>query len=261
VHSISYGQPEAQTLASGIRAFDTEAMKLGVQGVSILVSTGDDGVAGPAARSSSGLCGYNPQWPATSPYVTSVGATQGPEQGKPEVVCETPHNNNTFITSGGGFSATVPMPNWQATQVAAFLSNTSATFGPGFNNKGRGYPDVALIGHLYPILVGGEVNIKDGTSASTPVMAGILSLVNDARLSAGKPAVGFANPALYEWAGNADIFHDITEGANNCCSGGWSGSIVTCCPSHGFHATKGWDPTTGLGSVNVGNLISAWMAL
>ena len=178
-----------------------------------------------------------------------------------QVVCETPKNNNTFITSGGGFSASIPTPKWQADQVAAYLANKGAAFGPGFNAKGRGYPDVSLIGHLYPILVGGEVNIKDGTSASTPVMAAILSLVNHARLSAGKSSVGFANPALYGWAGDAGIFNDITDGANNCCAGGWKGDTVTCCSAHGFHAVKGWDAATGLGSVNAGNLIAAWMTL
>jgi len=58
--------------------------------------------------------------------------------------------------------------------------------GNGYNTKGRGYPDVALIGHLYPIVNSGEVQYKDGTSASTPVMAGILSLVNAERLKLKK---------------------------------------------------------------------------
>ena len=73
--------------------------------------------------------------------------------------------------------------------------------------------------------------------------------------------VGFANPALYKWAGNQNIFNDITSGKNNCCAGGWSGSTVVCCPENGFYAVKGWDPVTGLGSINVGNLIAAWSAL
>ena len=146
--------------------------------------------------------------------------------------------------------------------VQTFLSDPKAnTLGGGYNTKGRGYPDVALIGHLYPIINSGELNYKDGTSASTPVMAAIISLVNSARLSQNKSSVGFANPALYAWSDRADIFHDITEGKNNCCAGGWAGSTVVCCPENGFKAVKGWDPVTGLGSINVGNLIEAWSSL
>ena len=32
--------------------------------------------------------GYFPSFPATSPYVTAVGATMGPESGNPEVACQ-----------------------------------------------------------------------------------------------------------------------------------------------------------------------------
>ena len=131
---------------------------------------------------------YTPQWPETCPYVTTVGATQGPEQfgvGTPEVACST-KNNNTFITTGGGFSTNFKTPSYQSKVVTEYLSNKSHSLGPGFNAKGRGYPDVALIGHLYPIINGGEINIKDGTSASTPVMAAIIGLVNSRRLAANK---------------------------------------------------------------------------
>ena len=57
VHSVSYGQLESETDAASMQAFSNEALKLGVRGVSVLVSSGDDGVAGPPARSSAGLCG------------------------------------------------------------------------------------------------------------------------------------------------------------------------------------------------------------
>lgn len=268
VHSVSYGQLESETDAGSQKAFNAEAMKLGARGISVLVSSGDDGVAGPKARSSVGLCGYAPQWPASSPWVTTVGATQGPELGAavPEVACSS-SNNNTFITSGGGFSDAFATPAYQAAAVGAFLKRERHALGSGYNAKGRGYPDVALIGHLYPIVVGGDEEVKDGTSASTPVMAAIVALANSRRLARGKSPVGFANPALYSWAswGAADagaaLFHDVTSGQNNCCAGGWSGNTAICCPSNGFFATLGWDAVTGLGSVNAGSLIEAWAAL
>ena len=99
VHSVSYGQLEEETDAQSKDTFSTTVKKLGVQGISVLVSSGDDGVANSKARMSSGLCGYTPQWPAVCPWVTTVGATQGPEEFKPEVSCAS-SNNNTYITSG-----------------------------------------------------------------------------------------------------------------------------------------------------------------
>ena len=56
--------------------FTTEAMKLGAQGVTIVAATGDDGVAGYKARNDTAQCKYTASFPATCPYVTSVGGTQ-----------------------------------------------------------------------------------------------------------------------------------------------------------------------------------------
>lgn len=45
-----------------------------------------------------------------------------------------------------------------------------------------------------------------GTSCATPIYAGVLSLLNDIRLLAGKPTLGFFNPLLYKLAGeNAKV--------------------------------------------------------
>jgi hypothetical protein len=56
-----------------------------------------------------------------------------------------------------------------------------------------------------------------GTSASSPVVAGMVSLVNAQRIEAGKPPLGFLNPAIYQAGASTDIFTDVTEGQNNCC--------------------------------------------
>jgi tripeptidyl-peptidase-1 len=115
-----------------------------------------------------------------------------------------------FITSGGGFSKVFPTPDWQSADVAAFLGQSKNNFGPGFNNKGRAYPDISLLGHSYPVYEGGVGYLLDGTSASAPVFAAMISLVNAARLAAGKSSVGFANPAIYALA------KSNPEGANSC---------------------------------------------
>ena len=51
-------------------------MKLGLMGVTLLAAAGDDGAPGYDVRDGDLTCGYHPIFPATSPYVTAVGATQ-----------------------------------------------------------------------------------------------------------------------------------------------------------------------------------------
>jgi len=254
VHSISYGSIESEEDPASMQKFSTSAQALGARGVTIMVATGDDGVANYIARSDPSKCGFNPSYPATVPYVTAVGATQGPEDNTAEVMCSS--NTNGLITSGGGFSGVFTTADYQATVVADYLKN-----GPDlppttqFNSKGRGYPDVAAMGHNYEVVIGGQTYQVSGTSAASPVFAGIISLINGLRLSKGKSSLGFVNPALYA---NAADFHDITSGVNNCCAG--NPGQQTCC-KYGFTASTGWDPTTGLGTTDFGKLAASLSAL
>ena len=75
VISMSYGSLETNMVASVYMAFDNEAIKLGIQGTTVLAASGDDGVSPFYARSDRNLCGYVPVFPASSPYVLSVGGT------------------------------------------------------------------------------------------------------------------------------------------------------------------------------------------
>lgn len=54
----------------------------------------------------------------------------------------------------------------------------------------RGYPDVSAAGHNYVVVVGGKVSAIGGTSASAPALAGMISLMNERLLAAGKPPLG-----------------------------------------------------------------------
>jgi subtilase family serine protease len=114
VFSISYGAEEqliADFNADTLDAFDIQAAKLGVMGVTIVASSGDDGANTRDYRvgmNPRGSCGYVMSFPASSPYVTAIGATQGPEltsdgtfNGE-EIVCSA--RTHGGITSGGGFS-------------------------------------------------------------------------------------------------------------------------------------------------------------
>lgn len=72
----------------------------------------------------------------------------------------------------------------------------------------------------------------------------MVSLVNAARVAAGKGGLGWLNPSLYKYSGR--FANDVTSGNNRCVKGG------SCCSS-GFTAKSGWDPVTGWGSVNFDN--------
>jgi subtilase family serine protease len=122
------------------------------------------------------------------------------------------------------------------------MSAAGKTMHSGYNANGRGYPDVSVAGALYEVVIGGSWYLVSGTSASAPVVAGMISLVNAARMKKGLSAVGWINPALYALYQNFTM--DITSGDNKCSAYG-----ELCC-DEGFETADGWDPVTGLGSLN-----------
>jgi len=112
-----------------------------------------------------------------------------------------------------------------------------------FNASGRAYPDVSALGHNILIVQNGQVQPVDGTSASAPIFAGLISLLNDVRLNLGQQPFGFINTWLYQVAADfPEAFTDIIIGNNRCEESG-------CCP-YGYNATVGWDPLGGLGTPN-----------
>jgi len=88
----------------------------------------------------------------------------------------------------------------------------------------------------YQVVIEGYVGPISGTSASTPVFAGLIALINDELIKQGKPVLGFLNPLLYQLN---KVGNDIVKGNNK----------QSPCPT-GFSATNGWDAITGLGSPN-----------
>jgi tripeptidyl-peptidase-1 len=187
VISISYGSDERAISSAYFHSFKLQALKLAARGTTIVASTGNTGANTGTA------CGYFAQFPATIPYVLAVGATQGPEAGNPEIACSV--STGASITSGGGFSNKFKTPTWQQQAVSNYLSLATST--SGFNRQGRGYPDIALLAKSYEIIVNGAPLYVSGTSAATPVMAAMISLVNAQRLRLGKKTLGWINPLLY----------------------------------------------------------------
>lgn len=99
--------------------------------------------------------------------------------------------------------------------------------------------------HNYPVMIGGELWLVSGTSASSPVMAAMISLVNSRRLLDDKGPLGWINEGLYNFSqGNNSYIQDVKVGSNQC-----TATCSICC-RQGFSATKGWDPVTGLGSLD-----------
>ena len=100
------------------------------------------------------------------------------------------------MTSGGGISNLFPTPYWQKSHLHGYLSKVNGTAQqpyPGYSRSGRGYPDLALAGSMFVFVIGGEFLGGGGTSVSTPIMAGMISLINAARFRAGGKPVGWIN--------------------------------------------------------------------
>ncbi|KAH7908107.1 peptidase S8/S53 domain-containing protein [Hygrophoropsis aurantiaca] len=257
VISTSYGYDEADLTPFYAERQCAEYAKLGLMGVTVLYSSGDDGVAGnddyclnPNGTQTADGTMFDPSFPGTCPYVTSVGATMmkpnaSVYDAQPEMACM------EVIYSGGGFSNYFAMPEYQRDAVEYYLE----TYPPDYpatmwNSTGmsRAFPDISANGANYVVAVDGEFELVYGTSCSSPVSGAIFTMINDARLAAGKGPIGFINPTIYssEFAG---LFNDITEGSNPGCG------------TEGFNATIGWDPVTGLGTPNFPKLLKAWLEL
>jgi tripeptidyl-peptidase-1 len=227
-------------------------MKLGLQGVTVVFSSGDNGVSGLQSKCLGSGNVLSPQFPASCPYVTAVGGTEvspGKTVQDPEVAW--PH-------SGGGFSNFFSSPSYQQAAVTSYFTNSD----PGYkyysgadklganngiyNRSGRAYPDVSANANLILLANGPNLTHADGTSASAPTFASIINRINEERIKVGKGSVGFVNPTLYK---NPGVLNDITDGSNPGCG------------TQGFKAVKGWDPVTGLGTPNFGKMKDLFMSL
>jgi len=228
VFSISYADAEYTLGSKYVTRCNTELAKLAARGVSVLAASGDYGVAGAPPVTDKCMTRFIPTWPAASPWVTAVGGTTG--NGKEEGAWE---------HSGGGFSDVAPRPKWQDAAVTGYL-NTKTKTQPlpdkkSFNATGRAYPDVSARATGFSMILQGAETSVDGTSGACPTMAGIVSLLNDARFLKGGKPLGFLNPLLYA---NPQALVDVPKGANGGCG---------IFDDTGFGAAVGFDPVTGLG--------------
>ncbi|KAH9020962.1 subtilisin-like protein [Lactarius pseudohatsudake] len=230
--SISYGTYEWTVPQEYARAVCILFAQLGARGVSVLYPSGDEGV-GENCEDESGNVRFIPEFPASCPYLTTVGGTKdyGPEVAAP--------------LSGGGFSDHFSRPVYQDVAVSAFLEHQGTQYAGLYNPEGRGIPDIAAQALKLTTFVRNIGISVGGTSCSTPTVAGIISLLNDYLITNGRPPLGFLNVRLYS-DGFAGL-NDITSGSNPGCG------------TDGFSAIPGWDPVTGLGTPDFEKLQNIFM--
>jgi tripeptidyl-peptidase I len=158
----------------------------------------------------------------------------------PEVVAN--DSRNDFV-SGSGFSNYFLRPTYQknSTVVETYLASIGNQFKGLYNTSGRAYPDLAAQGFRYLVWQNGTPSSVDGTSASTPTVAGLFTLVNDALAAAGRSPMGFLNPWLYQSGYKA--FTDVANGSSLGCGG------------PGFGAGPGWDAASGFGTPDFGQIL------
>ena len=129
-----------------------------------------------------------------------------------------------------------------------------------------GAADGVLSGNNFVV----DPSIVGGTSASSPIFAGIVTLMNQ---YLGTTGLSNINPTLYQIAASpsSGAFHPITSGDNDvyCMAGTPAGNpLDVICPTSGvigFSAsnsdpTTGYNVVSGLGSVDANALATAWKA-
>jgi subtilase family serine protease len=170
-------------------------------------------------------------------------------------------------TQTSDFSACVsgfPQPSWQTVTVSGQTTRMSPDISLLATPDFPGYMLCTQITGGSSCAGGialGNFSLIGGTSASAPIFAGMVALINQYTGSAQGPI----NAMLYQTAATApSAFHDITAGDNNvACSAGTPGAPqpqTIWCPSTGvvgYSAGPGFDMATGLGSVDVNKLAVA----
>jgi len=259
VMSMSFGLCEAALGSSGNGFLNSLWQQAAAQGITVFVSSGDDGAAGcDSASASSATHGHGVNSLCSTPYSVCVGGTEFNDATSPTLYWSGSNATGTQASavsyipemvwnesgpgyglwaSGGGVSTIYAKPSWQA--------------GTGVPADGkRDVPDVSLTsaGHDgYLIYQEGGLYVVGGTSAASPSFAGVMALVvQHTAARQGNANTTFYSLASKQRAGGASVFHDITSG-NNSVPG-----------QTGFSATAGYDQATGLGSIDASVLVNHW---
>jgi len=296
--SMSYGTCEPDLSSSDYSTYESTLKQGASQGQSIIVAAGDDGseacyddgtyntaLAVDYPASSAYVTGVGgTEFPAndvsssnTTYWESASGSdvTTSALSYIPEQVWNDDSSSYGLSSGGGGTSTLTTRPSWQT-------GVTGISTAPDYSKGYRLVPDISLdsspnnAGYLYCTsditawTAGqaascndgfrdsstGDLTVAGGTSFAAPIFAGMLAVINEKENSTGQ---GLITSTLYTLASSSSTysstFHDITSGGNECTAGS------TYCSSSGesqYYATTGYDEASGLGSVDLYNLLTSW---
>lgn len=173
---------------------------------------------------------------------------------------------------GGGVSTLTPIPSWQ-TGVIGIPAGATMRMVPDIaldaspNNAGYAYCTSDSAGAWVSGQQGSctsglrdsasqVLTVAGGTSFAAPIFSGMLAIIGQAK---GYTWQGTVNPVLYGLAANtttyASAFHDIVTGNNTCNIGP---TYCSAAAAANYNANVGYDEASGLGSVDLNNLLTAW---
>jgi kumamolisin len=230
VISISWGGPESSWTAQSLQNYNSALQAAAALGVTVCTAAGDNGSSDGSTDGSDQV-----DFPSSSPFSLACGGTSLDISGS-SISSEVVWNDlPSGGATGGGVSATFPLP--------AFQANANVPPAAKTGNAGRGVPDVSGDADPqtgYVVQADGSQFVVGGTSAVAPLWAGLIALFNQ---MIGTP-VGYLNPNLYaSVALAAGTFNDITSGNNG-----------------DYSAGPGWDACTGWGSPNGTRILQALTA-
>jgi kumamolisin len=253
VVSVSYGVCEAQVAPFGAsrKLVERTLAAYAALGVTVVVAAGDSGSSTcargiPESALTPGLVQPVASWPASSPWVLAVGGTNLTLNPDNSIASSGVWNDTVFPApftrragGGGALSRLAQRPWWQPAQPFASPALRMVPDISAFADPAPGYLIVCSRGVQGCKTRGAAQSLVTvgGTSAATPLVAGMIALwTQQARASRGR-GLGFIPPLLYSLAAHVPgAFADITVGDNEIFN-------VGCC-----RARVGYDLASGLGS-------------
>jgi subtilase family serine protease len=262
VVSVSYGICEAKVAPFTAARTLVERLLAAYAGlgITVVVAAGDSGSSTcargiPTAKLTAADRTPRVSWPASSPWVLSVGGTNLTLDRDNGIAATGVWNDTTFpapfaaaAAGGGGESLLSSRPWWQP---AASFARAGARLVPdvsAFADAKPGYPIIcsAFVQGCGPALQPRPtVAVVGGTSAAAPLVAGMIALWIQKAREQGLPRVGFVPPLLYALAAKSPAaFVDVKLGDNAIYD-------VPCC-----RARPGYDLASGLGSPRADGIAS-----